>query len=274
MKNLFKSLFILLMVVAFASCSKVYYQVYKVESKGLIHKDNSMVYENDDCRILYNFWSPNGSMAFLFENKTDYEIYIHMSKSFFIKNGHASDYYKNRTFEKGSKLSLSYDEEYTYLTEKFFGLERYQLPITTTLKDGVKAASYSSVSLQEAETICIPPHSYKYLNDYTIQTTILKTCDNKKDYPQSQETINVFNEADSPLKLRNRLAYSFDKECKDLRYIDNGFWLSEIVNFSSKSATEKVKKTIDCIKKEGTRFKIGSPGQFYIKYSFNPAFDD
>ena len=54
--------------IAFAllcsSCSKTFYQVYEVKSNELEMKNISLVFENDECRVLYNLWSEGGIIRF------------------------------------------------------------------------------------------------------------------------------------------------------------------------------------------------------------------
>ena len=42
----------LLTVLGLTSCVTNYYQVYEVKSSNLVQKENSLVYENNDCKIL------------------------------------------------------------------------------------------------------------------------------------------------------------------------------------------------------------------------------
>jgi len=94
MKKLFTffavALFTLLLT---SSCSSSYtfYQVYKVSPANNIKKtrtDNGgIVYSDANCEIGYSFWSLNGDVSFVFENKTDSVIYIDLKSTFFINNG-------------------------------------------------------------------------------------------------------------------------------------------------------------------------------------------
>ena len=45
--------------LSMASCKSYYYQVYDVSSNNTKMQDNSLVYENEDCKVLYNLWSNN-----------------------------------------------------------------------------------------------------------------------------------------------------------------------------------------------------------------------
>ena len=89
------------------SCNNVFYQVYDVDS-SLNQNDNSLVFENEDCKVMYNLWSEDGSLSFVFMNKTDKDIFINMGQTFNIKNGAANDYFKNRTYETRTISITSY----------------------------------------------------------------------------------------------------------------------------------------------------------------------
>ena len=122
--------------IALSSCSSVMYQVYEVESPNLSMKNNSMVYQNDDCKVSYNLWDNQGSMTFIFENLTDKDIFIDMSQSFFIKNGAAYDYFKNRTWEsrvyEGVEIGLSTST--TYIGTAGYWPTRYNVSLAKTAK--------------------------------------------------------------------------------------------------------------------------------------------
>ncbi len=88
-----------------SSCGKVFYQVYTVEAPGSIEKENALVYENEDCKVMYNLWSEDGYIGFIFKNKTDKDLFVILPQTFFIKNGVAFDYYKNREYSKTEIVS-------------------------------------------------------------------------------------------------------------------------------------------------------------------------
>ena len=70
-----------------SSCNTVFYQVYNTEAPGMIEKDNSLVYENEDCKLMYNLWAEDGSLGFIMHNKTDRDLFVVLPQTFFIKNG-------------------------------------------------------------------------------------------------------------------------------------------------------------------------------------------
>jgi hypothetical protein len=99
-----KFLFAALISVLLTSCvSTSYFQVYKVSpSDKLVIKDNLLVYEDENCMVSYNLWDEGGNIGFQFFNKTDKNIYLNLEESFFILNGVAYNYYRNRVFTSSS----------------------------------------------------------------------------------------------------------------------------------------------------------------------------
>src|SRR5690554_6151828 len=92
-----------LTIMTLSSCKTTYYQVYKaVSTEQLTIEQNALVYEDENCEIAYNLWADGGDFGFSFYNKTDHNIYLNLAESFFILNGVAHDYYKDRTFASGS----------------------------------------------------------------------------------------------------------------------------------------------------------------------------
>lgn len=258
-----------------ASCKTNYYQVYEAKSPNLVQKNNSMVFENEDCRISYNLWGNKGSMAFIFENKTDKDIFVDLSQSFFIKNGGANDYFQNRTFESISyeSISLGYSVKDTYLNPRNFWESRYDIPATSSILEMTKAKKGASVAItiKEPDFVCVPANSYKEFAYYTINPSFIKTCDRKLDQPSTMVVLETYNENNSPLKFKNRIAYSFVNNKTSLKHVENSFWLASVKNYSKKSAIEKkdIQKGCSTFTTKQEFFKIGGPNQFYVPYTNN-----
>ena len=263
---------IVLVTLGLTSCNPSFYQVFKVSSSDLVQKENSMVFENEDCKIMYNLWGLNGTMGFIFENKTGEDIFLDMTQTFFIKNGAANDYFRNRTYETRTyeALNLGYSVSKTYVGTNGYWPMQYYVPNVTTSKAtaNVKKGMSSAVSVKESEFICIPAHSYKVFDYYSINPSYEKTCESKIDFPKSSAVLKTFSESNSPLKFKNRIAYSFRKDNTSLKHVENSFYLTEIKNYSKKSAVEKKKVSANCDKTAYERefFKIGGPNQFYLLY--------
>ena len=92
-----KRLVLLLAVSAMLfSCAPLYRQVATIQSDNVELLDNGKYASVlDKVSINYDFWSENGNVLFEIHNSSDKDIFIDMSKSFFIRNGIANDYFSN-----------------------------------------------------------------------------------------------------------------------------------------------------------------------------------
>lgn len=255
--------------MSLTSCETLSYQVYEVKSSDLIQRENSLVFENEDCKVSYNLWEYNGSMAFIFENKSEKDIFIDMSQTFFIKNGAAFDYYKDRTFESRSYGDVASGNfaSTEYISSEGYWPNRYLIRVANNTKLGISSA----VTTKEAEYVCIPAKSYKVINAFKIYPSFIKTCNETIDYPKKMTIVGEYEENSSPLKFKNRIAYSFEENNNSLKFIDNSFWLSSVKNYSQKEAIETKKEKDECRSsssytayKKYRYFKIGGPNQFYV----------
>lgn len=264
---------LMLAVLALSSCSSQMYQVYEVQSPNLTIRDNSMVYENQDCKVFYNLWDKDGSMAFIFENTSDKDIFIDMSQSFFIKNGAAYDYFKNRSYDTHvyESIELGISALNTYINSYGYWPNRYISHLGNTVKSTVSSKSGTStgVTIQEPKYVCVPAHAYKAISVYNIYPSFVTTCERSKDFPSNVATLETYNKDDSPLKFTNRIAYSFEEGGKIAERIDNNFWLSSVKNYSRKAAIERRSEKVGCTSaiKRKDYFKIGGPNQFYVSFN-------
>ena len=254
----------------FSSCNPNFFQVYEVKSNALKQSDNSLVYENEDLKVMYNLWSEGGSMNFIVQNKTNRDLFLDMGQSFFIFNGEAFDYFQNREYTNTvtTTTSASYSLSLFSSTAGFWP-NTYLVPNTQSLMAKVMKGSSKAVTTKEKEIVCIPANSFKTINGQTVYQQYLRMCNNKVDYPSHSAVVATFSESSSPIKFRNRISYSFDENGSDLRQIENDFYLSCITNYSKWDAVESVKEKEGCSKivsKKTYYFKIGGPNKFYKSY--------
>jgi hypothetical protein len=234
-----------------SSC-QVYYQVYKVQPiNDLSKSNNSLVYEDTNCKIQYDFWGEGGNVGFMLYNKSDKDIYVNMKESFFIYNGIAYDYYKNREFtsEIGASKTSSVSASKTTAFSK-----------TSSL----------GVNMREKEVICIPPKSAKVISEYNINKVLYRDC-NLFLYPlKEQIKTSHFSEKESPFIFSNRISYIIEGTNTPIK-MEHKFYVSEISNYRSKDITEYRTK-MRCEDEQPTTqkikyFKDVSPDKFYIRYS-------
>lgn len=256
--------------MSLTSCTKLYYQVYDVNSNLLKQENNSMIYENHDIKVMYNLWGENGKVGFIIHNKTEKNMFIDMKQTFFILNGEANDYFRNSEWlsTNTTMISSSYGMSTTYLPLTGFWPMHYYVP---TMVSGASQllANTTGVTTKEKEIVCIPANSYKVISKYTVSPKFIQTCNRKQDFPSSTAKVATYTEDNSPVKFKNRIAYSFDNSCKDLQHVENGFYISGVTNYSKKAAVKKIEEKAnyyDTQKQEKEYFKIGGPNKFYKTY--------
>ena len=233
-------------------------------------KDNSLVCENEDCRVMYNLWSEYGLVSFVFNNKTDKDIFINLGQTFFIVNGHANDYYvgATETLEQGIQLAASYKKETLDLLNA--GLWSNNLYSYSEKKASKKISSNKKISVKEPEIVCVPAHSYKLFCKCSISPSYMQVCAKDIDYPKKSAKVKDYTSDTTPIKMINRIAYGFDKDAVADKHIENNLWVSGITNYSQKAILEKEKVKTGCYsnsKKKISYFKVGGPDKFYIRYN-------
>lgn len=274
---------LLLASILLSSCSTTFYQVYQVDSDQMDVTDEAIVYENDDCSVLYNLWSNGGNMSFLFTNKTGKSLYLIMSESFYIQNGEARDYYKegSETFTTSYSVSEAAAASATLLGKVNVGGKWYNGNVAATVVEKKGMTSSKSVTNINPKVICIPPYSSKYITSFGILNQAQLICDNPKmNYPKMTAKVGgSYSKDNSPLTFRNRIAYTTDPDSRDFHFIDNSFWVSSYTNYSTKAATENIKvercntsnrKAISNNGFEMNVFKIDNAHSFYNSYKKQP----
>jgi len=272
------NIFLLTAIVAvlLTSCKSVsYYQVYKaVPTDKLTNTGNRLVYEDDNCKVSYNFWGQGGNIGFSFYNKTDRNIYLNLDESFFILNGIAHNYYKNRVFTD-SKSSGTTSSLAASISKSVTGINFWtSLPtskrVEATSSVGSVASSGYSVSYNEEKIICIPSKTLKIIAEYNINESLYRDCDLLL-YPYAtkrQTQAKEFSRTESPFVFSNRIAYAVGQSGYLIRF-ENEFYISEISNYPEKML---IVSTYDVFCKQKNWFKTEyfkdvSPDKFYIKYT-------
>ena len=270
--TLFKLVCVIITSLFSVSCTQSFYQIYTMDSKDLKMQDNSLLFENADCQVSYNFWSDGGYVSFAFKNKTDMDIFINMNESFLVVNGNAHNYFEAKTYTYGSAFatSIGYGESLGVSLSGKTGVwsnKHYTASAGVAASITSKSAIMNTVSIKEQEVVCIPANSFKTFSKFCLSPAIYQKCVKKVDYPSKKVSLAKFDSDNSPIMMNNRLTYGFKSDNMD-KHIDNVFWLGEIENYSEKSAIERKseKGCYDYLSKEIKVFKIGTPSQFYRHY--------
>lgn len=255
------------------SCTTSYfYQEYKTIPYGNLDvKHDYMVYQDDNCKISYNLWKNGGDIGFEIYNKTDEDIYLNMSQSYFVINGIAYNYYKNRVYTSSNSTGVISSNSKAVSTS-VTGINYFNLGQTNNISAassaGIHSSSAYSVSYEEPELICIPSRTSKIISEYNINKYLFRDCKLYK-YPNKRQinTIN-FEKNDSPIVFSNRISYSVGGDGKKIE-IENKFYVSEITNYP-KTVFLTSRYDVYCDQKSNisTKYFIKySADKFYIKYS-------
>ena len=262
----FSLIFVCSLICILSSCTGgAYYQVYDVKSEGLQTKSNGLVYEDDNCLLFYNLWNKSGCLSFVFANKTDKDITIDLTRSFFIKNGMAYDYYQDQSLMNRSDFELTTSKE---LCSSYLNLknETHMWSPTLVVNSDIPT---NSIVTTKAQYSIIPAKTYKVIHGFKISDIIYKECgNNKMNYPEEQsETIN-YTKSSSPLTFSNKLTYKIDGQ-ESCIYLQNDFWICSLANYPEEEILENitlencddplVKTTIEVNKKQ-------APNRFYNIY--------
>jgi hypothetical protein len=213
--------------------------------------DNDVVFESEDFKILYNFWSEGGDAGFYFHNKSDTDIQIDLTKSFFVLNDVSYAYFQNRTFtESESKESSTSASSYSY----FYGRAQK-----------VSNSASSTTTFSQNTNITIPKKSMSKISEFHISNARLLSCDLIK-YPRAKDIRTVkFDALNSPFKFYNLISYTLKNETKRL---ENKFFVSELTNLPEVAMLTTNERS-PCGRKLDVPVKVFkdiAPDKFYVKY--------
>lgn len=195
----------LLLLVLLLSCTKSIYHVASVQSEQVKPVGNDFVFENEHLNVVYNLWEAGGRMRFLVYNKTDQPLYINWSKSFMVRNGTKTGYTQLPPLPK---RALADTVHYVYRNAI---MEPYRMTARAN---------------RLAE---IPSRTYVAIADFPIQQLVL--------HPKTKEKVFTYSKENSPLRIGQQLAYSFNKTLTDAHLVEHSFWVNKIqvVRFSELS---------------------------------------
>lgn len=261
----FISLFVFMLLLVGCSSVSYFYQVYETSLPQNVKMENSaMYYEDENCKIIYDFWNDGGDIGFSFYNKTNNNLYINLEESFFIKNGVAYDYYQNRIYQQ-SNMSSSSTSNLTSVM--YLGVAE------SKALNSSSANQYSEYSIEQ-KVVCIPPKTSKYIKEYKIVNALYRSCSLLR-YPSKQPSAKFINKEEftdnnSPLMFGNVITYSFKNTSTDYIRVNNTFVVKSIANYRDKDVN-RVKKVKYCNEGYSTSVvftdTISTSNNFYIKYS-------
>ena len=287
-----KKIIFILIILLLSSCSSYfYYQVIKTTpvSNDIKVSSTGLVYEDTNCVITYNLWSEGGNIGFKFYNKTDNDIYINLEKCFFVKNGEAYNYFKNRTYTTSSSVGSTQSVGIS-ASKSMTGFNYLDLIQTNSKSVNESVAnletSGTAVSYGEFKVICIPSKTYKYIKEYKILESTYRDCDLIR-YPEHNEINSfIFTIENSPVVCSNQIEYKVGLNSSAIN-IENKFFISEVTNYPEDEIIQKNDEAYcdENITNPNTiySFKNYSTNKFFIKYikqgenknkSYNSANDE
>ena len=251
-----KKLFILALTTLMSSCVVTdYYQLYKANTDNGTILDGKIVFDDSNCKVTYDLWAEGGNIGFNIYNKTENDMTIDLTKSFFILNGVSYEYFQNRTFSKSSSSGT------TVTTYPYY----YYLYYNPAKISGANSTSYST-SYEEKSELTIPSKTMVNVSEYRVSNSYYMNCD-LPSFPSSRNAKTLkFDKTNSPFVFYNLITY---KTKTELTRMENKFYVSEITNLPDNKMYSKV-NTDACGKRNDIARKVftyASPDKFYVHYT-------
>ncbi|MCX6210329.1 MAG: hypothetical protein NTZ59_12735 [Bacteroidetes bacterium] len=230
--------FITLISIVCFSC-KSYVELYKTESTNTKAQDKTYLYENDTIKVEYSFWAEKGIMAFSVFNKLDKPLYIDWKKSNYISNSKKFDYWADK--ETSTRNTTNYE---------YYNKSLLSIPFLTNY---LNSSVSSSISVKPERITFIPPKAIIFKSDYFItnsnynnwekdfQSILVKDINPNLKKNLDQKSIaksKKFTKENSPLTFRNFFTFSTKENFETEFYIDNNFFINEIMLFNRKDFGE------------------------------------
>jgi hypothetical protein len=269
MKN--RIAFLLVALCCLSSCSDICYQVYTVTGASPNFNQDKMTYEDPNCVITYDMWAAGGDAGFIVKNKTQQTLYFDMTKSFFVLNGEAYDFFQNRIYSKSSLQTYSNVNSGAIVSRSLGGGVIGMSGSTTNV-----ASSTSSVGYAERPVIAIPAGTWRFIKGFQICNDLYNTCDYKLKDANDNSSALSFGKSESPIVFSNILAYKVGENGAETT-LTNLFYVSSILNVPlSKERKYESKKVCedDLYARSYSVLVDESANRFYNTYNRNVGYDN
>ncbi len=266
-KNLIQFVLFSLLLTSCATTSNFYQVCKTTPEKDIKLIDNFLIYEDDNCKVLYNLWENGGNIGFTFLNKTTTNIYLNLEECFFVINGNANNYYKNRVYSYTTNTGLGQS-----IAKSMTGINYLELVQTNSAAANTISTQGTTVSLNEEKIICIPAMTSKSIKEYNIIRFPYRDCDLLRFPNKKQIKTLSFTKENSPIVYSNRIEYKVGQAGKIIK-LENNFFVSEITNYPKSEIIES-KRDTNCGQVSVSQyllteyFKNVSPDKFYISYIY------
>jgi hypothetical protein len=245
-----------ILIIFFTSCAVTtdYFQVYKTISENGIVNQNQIVFEDNNCAVYYNLWSEGGDVSFKVYNKTENDLTVYLTKTFFVLNGVAYEYFQNRSFSKSSNSGTTVTSyNYPYFWNQ-----------NVSKVAGTNSTTFTTSYVEKPE-LTVPPKTLVNISEYHVTNKPYTNCDFVK-YPSVKNIRALkYTKENSPFVFYNLITYATKS---DTLRLENKFYVSEITNYPSSKMYTDIDTSI-CGRKLDfpvRTFKTLSPDKFYIKY--------
>ena len=228
-------LLLLFTLFSMSGCGVI--QIAEIKSPNVTAKDNAFEFNNDTLRITYDFWAPQGILAFKIHNKLSVPIYIDWGKSSCVYKGNKLDYWVDLSYDN----SLIYYGNFLYKGQSsFFNAT----PTTSSLYN-------TQIAKQERITF-IPPGAEIVISKFVLVPIDRFNMDNVKQDKKGNKTIDISYEQ-ARYKFRNFLTYSVKENISPEQYVDNEFYVGKVSELRAGNG-EVVKEN----------YPVKTPQRFYI----------
>ena len=272
---------LLLVSLLFSSCSVTsrYYQILELEETS--EKTEAEIFENDQCKITFDFWGKGGKTDFVFENTSSEYIEFHLDSSFVLLNGFVFDLFENREYQKATSFSSSIAQS-AAVSDKVNRNSQNIWGLSTQARAGVSSSTSSGFtnetgqSEREKPTRIIPPGGRILVEGVQLLSSSLQYCDLAR-FPSKktskEESQKRFNVATTPLKLSIIVCYS--NSSGDIgSKLQFDFFIKQVSNLEEDEALE-FNLTDECgetLFPAERRFKQTPSNSFYRRYKVTSSY--
>lgn len=195
-----KPLFFILAIFALVSCKTTYVQMFEL-------KQIKETPAQSDLLVMYDFWGNNLTPQITLYNNTDSIITVYWTKSSYIVNQNAVQYYRGLSFSAGESLSATS----TYLwgnTNALGATTKSGLLVgssrTSSVSGTSSVVSHNTVTYKQPEITTIPPKSQIQVSTPVLFAGLeIDLCDKTTFKP----SVN-YTPQNTVLKFRNFIVYT------------------------------------------------------------------
>lgn len=239
-----KSTLTILAVALLTSCAppKKYVQLLNVSCINCSALRDRYEQKTDSLEIRYYFWGENGIMYFKIENLYNKPIYVDWAKSFFFLNGQRFPYWQDIQTLQSRAVSNQLTRQYV----NAFYYDKYFLSTNTSIG--------TSTLIKPERISYIPPKSSYSPSDFYLISPAPKLSDLQSvemtDTLKSEHCTPCFDnvvyyrmnytDTTSDIRFRFFLVWSFDNSFKEENYIDNTFFVNQIMEMEKSIIERKI----------------------------------